>query len=88
MSDLPSDYLDRLNLRELVARIERQQEETRKFVAEQHKLMAERDKLAAEARKLDRDRAMAPWQVAVVTAGGIAGLIAALVTAVKSAGWL
>ena len=41
MSDIPTDYPTRLNLAELVARIERQQEETRKFVSEQHKLMAE-----------------------------------------------
>jgi hypothetical protein len=57
MSDVPADYRDRLDLREQVAhidemisRIERQQEETRKFVSEQHKLMA-------EARKFGRD----PW---------------------------
>ena len=49
--------VERLNLREQVARIddtlsriERQQEETHKFVAEQHKLMA-------EAKKFGRD----PW---------------------------
>jgi uncharacterized protein (UPF0335 family) len=51
MSGIPAD--DRrahLDIDELIARIERQQEETRKFVAEQHKLMA-------EARKFGRD----PW---------------------------
>ncbi|MBH5372203.1 hypothetical protein [Bradyrhizobium glycinis] len=41
-----------------VARIERMQEETRKFVAEQHNLMAERGKLS-------RDMVLAPWQIAV-----------------------
>jgi cytoskeletal protein RodZ len=50
MSDIPVDTRTRLDLDELVARIERQQEETRKFVAEQHKLMA-------EAKKFGRD----PW---------------------------
>jgi hypothetical protein len=61
MSDVPADYRDRLNLREQVARIddmlsrvERQQEETRKFVAEQHKLMA-------EAKKFGRD----PWMLVI-----------------------
>lgn len=50
MSDFPADYRNRLDLAELVSRIERQQEETRKFVAEQHKL-------SAEGRKFNRD----PW---------------------------
>jgi len=84
MSDIPTDYRARLDLSDLVARIERQQEETRKFVAEQHKLEAERDKLAAEARKLNRDRALAPWQVAVVTMGGIAALAGGLLTILKT----
>ncbi len=45
---LPSDYRDRIDLRAVIARIDRDRaeseklhEETRKFVAEQHKLMAE-----------------------------------------------
>jgi hypothetical protein len=41
---------DVLDLPDILARIDRQQEETRKFVAEQHKLMA-------EAKKFGRD----PW---------------------------
>lgn len=45
--------LERLNFDELIARIERQQAETRKFAAEQNKL-------AAEAGKLTRDRWLAP----------------------------
>lgn len=84
MSDAPTDYRARLDLSDLVTRIERQQEETRKFVAEQHKLAAERDKLAAEARKLDRDRTLAPWQVAIVTMGGLAALVGGLLTIVKA----
>ena len=81
MSDAP------LDLREQLARIDRARaeteklsEETRKFVIEAHKLAAKRDKLAAEARKLDSDRALAPRQVAVVTFGGIAALIAGVLT--------
>ena len=84
MSDIPTDYRGRLDLAELVARIERQQEETRKFIAEQHKLAAERDKLAAEALKLHRDRVLAPWQVAVVTLGGLAALVGGLLTILKA----
>ena len=63
MSDIPADYRGRLDLAELVARIERQQEETRKFVAEQHKLMA-------EAKKLGRD----PWFLLI---GAIIAAVAA-----------
>jgi len=46
-----------MDQQEQVARIERMQEETRKFFA--------------ETRKIDRDRALAPWQVAIggMTAG-------------------
>ena len=58
------------------AHILRMQEETRKFINEQHKLMAEASKLnaeagklAAEQAKLARDRDLAPWQIAV---GGMA----------------
>lgn len=51
------------------AHILRMQEETRKFITEQHKLMAETGKLTAEAAKLARDRDLAPWQIAV---GGMA----------------
>ncbi|HVZ07203.1 hypothetical protein [Rhodopila sp.] len=60
------------DLREQIARIDRAQEETRKFVAEQHKLIAEQLKLAAEAKKLDRDRFLAPLAMVVsaMAAGG------------------
>ena len=50
MSDIPADYRAQLDLREQIARIDRQREETLKFTAEQHKLMA-------EERKFNRD----PW---------------------------
>jgi len=48
------------DLEEQLARIRRSNEETRKFVAEQHKLMEEASKLTAEAAKLNRDRKLAP----------------------------
>jgi len=87
MSDVPADYPTRLNLAELVARIERQQEENRKFVSEQHKLNAQADKLASEARKLDRDRGLAPWQATAIALGSIAALVASIVSLAKSMGW-
>jgi uncharacterized protein (UPF0335 family) len=81
VSDLPADYRDRLNLREQVARIdemisriERQQEETRKFVSEQHKLMA-------EAKKFGRD----PWML--VIGAVIAGLFTRLPEILRALGY-
>jgi hypothetical protein len=67
-----------------IAQIQRNQEETRKFAAEMHKLTAETLKLAAEARKFDRER----WLIVVGAIGGVAGMIAAIVTAAKSMGWI
>lgn len=46
------------DLEEQLGRIRRAREESEKFVAEQKKL-------TAEAAKLDRDRMLAPWQVAL-----------------------
>lgn len=80
-----SDYAERLNLAETVARIERSQQEMRKFIEEQQKLAAERDKLHAEREKfafeqqklnaetikLARDTRLAPWIVAGGVAGGV-----------------
>jgi hypothetical protein len=77
MSDVPADWRPRLELDELVARIERQQEETRKFVAEQHKLMA-------EAKKFGRDW----WIIPLTVLGGIvAGLLARLPEILHAFGW-
>ena len=56
-----------LDIQEQVARIERAQEETRTFVAEQHTLIA-------EAAKRERDRRLAPI---IVISGTVAALIAA-----------
>lgn len=75
MSDYPADYTSRLNLADIVARIERQQAETRKFVAEH-------DKLAAEARKLNRDRFLAPAVALAATLGAIAALAPTIIRAV------
>lgn len=55
---------EQLDLEEQVSRIRRSNEETRKFVAEQHKLMA-------EAAKFQRDTTVAPWLAAGAVAGGI-----------------
>lgn len=46
------------DLEEQIGRIRRAREESEKFVAEQKKLNA-------EAMKLERDRMLAPWQVAL-----------------------
>jgi hypothetical protein len=59
MSDLPADDRDRIDLRSILAEIDRKraetqkrQEETQKFVAAQHQLMA-------EGKKFNRD----PWML-------------------------
>jgi hypothetical protein len=68
---------DRLDLDELVARIELQQAETRKFAVELHKLMREAEKFRAEEIKLWRDWRLAPWVVGLtVLSAIIGGLIA------------
>jgi len=45
LSDIPTEYKIRLDLREQIARIDRMREETLKFTAEQHKLTAKAAKL-------------------------------------------
>ena len=54
--------------------------ETNKLVAESIKMMAEAAKLAAEGRKPKRDVSVAPWQLVLAGIGGVAGLLAAIVT--------
>jgi hypothetical protein len=75
MSDatLPS-----LDIREQIIRIDR-------AIAETQKYQSESNKLRAEERKLRRDIVIAPWVAAV---GGVAGLIAAAITAAKALGWM
>ncbi len=70
MSDAPTR--DPLDIQDIVARIERQRQESDNFVAEQRKLMAEADKFRAEERKLDRDRWLAPALAVAGLLGGIA----------------
>lgn len=67
-----------LDLRAIVACIDRDlmeagklRQETQKFVAEHDKLIAEEAKLRSEARKLDRDRWIAPWLAITGLVGGI-----------------
>ena len=64
------DEAAHLDRQEQVARIERAQEETRKFAAEQHKL-------AAEAAKLRVDRFTAPL---VILASLGSGVVVAILT--------
>jgi hypothetical protein len=65
------------------AHILRMQEETRKFVAEQHKLIAETGKLTAEAAKFSRDRDLAPWQIAFGGMAAGAALVGATAAFIK-----
>lgn len=58
-----------MDLQEQIARIERHQEETRKF--------------SAETRKLLRDASLAPWQLAVTLMAAGAGLFGAGAAFVK-----
>ncbi len=87
MSDTAPDPID---IRAIIARIDRDQAETGKFAAEQRKLTAEQSKLtaeqnkfwaeqaklAAEAMKMQRDRFLSPWLVAVAIGGGLGGMVA------------
>jgi hypothetical protein len=84
MSDTTSAEL---NFRDVLARIDRQQAETQKFVAEERKLIQEERKLTQEARKLDaehdklrRDRNLAPWLIGASLSGGVvAGVIGQII---------
>jgi len=64
MSEVPLDYRLQLDLRDEIARIDRNRAEAEKFAAEQRKLIA-------EARKLDRDRWLAPFVLLASLAGGL-----------------
>jgi hypothetical protein len=84
MSDVPTDYRERLDLREQIERIDRAREEGQKLSAERQKLTAEEQKLWSEAHKLDaeamklrRDRAFLPWTVIAALLGAGAALFAA-----------
>ena len=66
------DLAPNLDYQEQVARIERSQEETRKFASEQHKLMA-------EAAKFERERTLYPAALAVGVIGALIGSAATLI---------
>ena len=73
------------DLRAIVARIDRDLEESaklraenRKFIAEHDKLIAEEATLRSEARKLDRDRWIAPWLAITGLVGGLITVIGAV----------
>jgi hypothetical protein len=68
-----------LDFEEQLARIRRAREESEKFSAEQKKLIA-------EAGKLDRDRALAPWQIVVTAMAAGAALFGAGAAFVKLLG--
>lgn len=77
MSDVPLNDADRLNMRKLLARIDRQREEALTFSARQRRLIAEALKRSAEEVKLRRERTMAPWQFAAALIGAGAALFGA-----------
>ncbi|AWB23016.1 hypothetical protein DA075_20625 [Methylobacterium currus] len=66
-----------LDITEQVARVLRSNEETQKFIAEQRKLLAEQAEHQAEGSKLERDRALAPWQIIVASMAAGAALFGA-----------
>jgi hypothetical protein len=73
------------DLRAILARIDRDLEESaklraenRKFIAEHDKLIAEEATLRSEARKLDRDRWIAPWLAITGLVGGLITVIGAV----------
>lgn len=61
-----SETHDQAALQRMIAETAKLNEETRKFVAEQHKLMA-------EAAKLNRDRWLAPLLAVAAVIGGLLG---------------
>jgi hypothetical protein len=81
MSDAPMDQKFRLDLDDTVARIERQQAETRKFVAEMNKL-------TEEALKFRRDRWLAPVVAVASVLAAVGAMVAGVIAVAKQAGWL
>jgi cytoskeletal protein RodZ len=65
MSDIPADYRAQLDLRAVIAKIDRDRAETQK-------LQEEREKFIAESRKYDRD----PW---ILTLAALLGVAAAFI---------
>jgi hypothetical protein len=83
MSDIPSDFRDRLDLRSVIAQIDRNRAEDQKLREESQKFIAEQRKLIAEAQKLDRDRALIPWTVVATMLCAAAAFFAAGAAFVK-----
>lgn len=77
MSDAPLD----LNMRDVLARIDRQQAETQKFVAEQRKLITEADKLTC-------DRWLALLVAVASVLAAIGGIVAGAAAVAHLAGWV
>lgn len=65
-----------IDIQAIVARIDRDFVEARKFREEADKLGAERDKLRAEELKLVRDRSVAPWLIVAGLLGGTLSVVA------------
>jgi hypothetical protein len=74
MSDVPAR--DPIHIQAIVARIDRDIAESRKFAAEQ-------TKLSAEARKLDRDRWLTPSLAIAGLLGGIATVTLTIARALR-----
>jgi hypothetical protein len=68
-------------IRAAQAQLDRNIEETRKFVAEARKLDAEQFRLRAKEAKLHRDRMLSPWLVAFGGVGGIVAMVALMLRA-------
>jgi hypothetical protein len=71
MSDIPADYRECLDLRTVIAEIDRKQAETKKLQQETDKFVAEQHKLMAEGNKLNRDLWLAPWVLATSLSSGV-----------------
>jgi hypothetical protein len=80
-ADRMSDASLDLNMRDVLARIDRQQAETQKFVAEQRKLIAEADKLT-------RDRWLAPVVAVASVVAAVGGVVAGAAAIARLAGWI
>jgi hypothetical protein len=73
MSDIPADYRGHLDLRAIIARIDRDRAESHKLQEEREKFIAEQHKLMAEGNRYDRDK----WIVPLTAALSVFGIIVA-----------
>lgn len=88
MSDFPADYRDRLDLRTVIAEIDRKRAETQKLQEETQKFVTEQRKLMAEAGKFGMDQKIAPWIIisSITTTIG-AALLSGVTVAIISHFW-